>query len=133
MVGSGAKPRALAGTMTALWTASDLLEATGGRFGTPFDAAGVSIDTRTLRPGDLFIALAGESGDGHDHAARAIDAGAAGVMVHRDIPGIDRTLVVDDTLAGLTRLGAFARVRFEGRLIAVTGSVGKTTTKEIVV
>jgi UDP-N-acetylmuramoyl-tripeptide--D-alanyl-D-alanine ligase len=116
---------------TALWTASDLLEATGGRFGVAFAASGVSIDTRTLRPGDLFIALVGESGDGHDHAARAIDAGAAGVMVHREVPGIANSLLVDDTLAGLTRLGAFARARFDGRVIAVTGSVGKTTTKEM--
>jgi UDP-N-acetylmuramoyl-tripeptide--D-alanyl-D-alanine ligase len=114
-----------------LWTAADLHEATGGRFATPFDASGVSIDTRTLQQGDLFIALIGEAGDGHDHAARAIAADAAGVMLHRDIPEITHRLVVDDTLAGLARLGAFARARFGGRLVAVTGSVGKTTTKEM--
>lgn len=114
-----------------LWTAADLLEATGGHFGTRFDASGVSIDTRTLQPGDLFVALIGETGDGHDHAARAIEAGAAGVMVHRDLPAIASRLIVDDTLAGLTRLGAFARARFAGRVVAVTGSVGKTTTKEM--
>jgi UDP-N-acetylmuramoyl-tripeptide--D-alanyl-D-alanine ligase len=120
---------------TPLWTAAELLEATGGHFATPFDAAGVSIDTRTIQPGDLFIALAGDAGDGHDHAARAIDAGAAGVMLHRAPPGDNPTLthrlMVDDTLAGLTRLGAFARARFTGRVAAVTGSVGKTTTKEM--
>lgn len=114
-----------------LWTAGDLREATGGRFGTPFDASGVSIDTRTIQPGDLFVALIGEAGDGHDHAARAIEAGAAGDMLHRDLAAIDRRLIVDDTLAGLTRLGAFARARFTGRVVAVTGSVGKTTTKEM--
>jgi len=118
-----------------LWTAAELLEATGGRFATPFDAAGVSIDTRTIQPGDLFIALAGDAGDGHDHAARAIDAGAAGVMLHREpAPGLAapaHRLMVDDTLAGLTRLGAFARARFTGRVAAITGSVGKTTTKEM--
>jgi UDP-N-acetylmuramoyl-tripeptide--D-alanyl-D-alanine ligase len=116
---------------TPLWTAADLLEATGGQFGSPFAAAGVSIDTRTLQPGDLFVALIGDSGDGHEHAERAIEAGAAGVMVHRDLPGIANRLIVDDTLAGLTRLGAFARTRFSGVLTAVTGSVGKTTTKEM--
>jgi len=116
---------------TPLWTAAELLEATGGRFGVAFDASGVSIDSRTIDPGDLFVALIGETGDGHHHAAGAIDARAAGVMLHRDIPTIARRLIVDDTLAGLTRLGAFGRARFPGRLIAVTGSVGKTTTKEM--
>jgi UDP-N-acetylmuramoyl-tripeptide--D-alanyl-D-alanine ligase len=118
-------------TIPPLWTAAELLEATGGRFGTPFDASGVSIDTRTIRPGDLFIALIGEAGDGHDHAERAIEAGAAGVMLHHDLPAIANRLIVDDTLAGLTRLGAFARARFSGLAVAVTGSVGKTTTKEM--
>jgi UDP-N-acetylmuramoyl-tripeptide--D-alanyl-D-alanine ligase len=114
-----------------LWTADDLLEATGGRFGVAFDASGVSIDTRTIQPGDLFVALVGEAGDGHDYAVGAIEAGAAGVMAHRDISSVAGCLVVDDTLAGLTRLGAFARARFPGRVVAVTGSVGKTTTKEM--
>ena len=117
--------------MSVLWTEADLLEATGGLFGTPFAASGVSIDTRTLQKGDLFIALAGESGDGHAHAARALEAGAAGVMGHRPMPGIAHALFVDDTLAGLTRMGAFGRARFQGGVIAVTGSVGKTTTKEM--
>ena len=57
--------------MTELWTAQDLLEATGGRMDTPFAATGVSIDTRTLRPGDLFVALEGENGDGHAFVAEA--------------------------------------------------------------
>jgi UDP-N-acetylmuramoyl-tripeptide--D-alanyl-D-alanine ligase len=116
---------------SALWTAAALHEATGGVFDQPFDATGVSIDTRTLRKGDLFVALIGETGDGHNHAAAAIEAGAAGVMVHRPVAGVTRALLVDDTLAGLTRLGAFARTRFPGRVAAITGSVGKTTTKEM--
>ena len=119
------------GVSIPLWTAAELLEATGGRFSTRFNASGVSIDTRTIQPGDLFVALIGEAGDGHDHAARAIEAGAAGVMLHQDLPTIAHRLIVDDTLAGLTRLGAFARARFPGRVVAVTGSVGKTTTKEM--
>ena len=116
---------------TALWTEAELLEATGGDFRQPFAATGVSIDTRTIAPGDLFVALVGENSDGHAHAARAIAAGAAGVMTHREVATAGGQLVVDDTLAGLTRLGAFARARFDGRLVAVTGSVGKTTTKEM--
>jgi UDP-N-acetylmuramoyl-tripeptide--D-alanyl-D-alanine ligase len=115
----------------ALWTATQLVEATGGHLGTAFNASGVSIDTRTIQPGDLFIALRGEAGDGHDHVAEALEAGAAGAMVHQDLATIAARLVVDDTLAGLTRLGAFARERFNGRVTAVTGSVGKTTTKEM--
>jgi UDP-N-acetylmuramoyl-tripeptide--D-alanyl-D-alanine ligase len=115
-----------------LWTARDLVEATGGTASAPFAPNGVSIDTRTLQPGDLFIALTGESGrDGHDHVAEALAKGAAAAMVHRDVRGCAPLLRVDDTLAALARLGAFARARFTGRLVAVTGSVGKTTTKEM--
>ncbi len=115
--------------MRPLWTARDLLEATGGDLRAPLEATGVSIDTRTLVPGDLFVALCGESGDGHDHVPEALAKGAAGAMVHWEMTG--RALVVDDTLAGLTRMGGYGRTRFAGRLVAVTGSVGKTTTKEM--
>jgi UDP-N-acetylmuramoyl-tripeptide--D-alanyl-D-alanine ligase len=117
--------------MTALWTPHDLLEATGGSMQTPFAANGMSIDTRTLAHDDLFVALLGENGDGHAFVADAMAKGAAGAMVHRDVPDSGHLLLVDDTLAGLHRLGGYARVRFGGRLIAVTGSVGKTTTKEM--
>ncbi len=113
----------------SLWTADELVEATGGVLSRPFDASGLSIDTRTLVPGDLFVALVGEGRDGHAFVADALAKGAAGAMVHQEVPG--PTLRVDDTLAGLTRLGGFARWRFAGRLVAVTGSVGKTTTKEM--
>ncbi len=116
--------------MTELWTAHDLLEATGGTMAMPFGATGVSIDTRTLQRGDLFVALHGESGDGHDFVDEAMARGAAGAMVHRPVAS-KRVLLVDDTLAGLHRMGGYARARFGGRLIAVTGSVGKTTTKEM--
>ncbi|MBV9116199.1 MAG: UDP-N-acetylmuramoyl-tripeptide--D-alanyl-D-alanine ligase [Acetobacteraceae bacterium] len=115
--------------MSPLWSAAALAEAAHGTLSAPFDATGVSIDTRTLARGDLFIALRGERGDGHAHVADALARGAAGAMVHADAPG--PTLRVDDTLAGLTRLGAAGRARFTGRLAAITGSVGKTTTKEM--
>lgn len=117
--------------MTELWTTHDLLEATGGVMKAPFAATGVSIDTRTLQPGDLFIALQGENGDGHAFVADALAKGAAGAMVQRYLANADRLLLVDDTLGGLHRLGGYARDRFAGRLVAVTGSVGKTTTKEM--
>ncbi len=117
--------------MTDLLTADDLLEATGGSLDVLFSATGVSIDTRTLQPGDLFIALVGEGRDGHDFVADALAKGAAGAMVHRTVPGATRLLMVDDTLAALARLGGFARVRATARVVAVTGSVGKTTTKEM--
>jgi UDP-N-acetylmuramoyl-tripeptide--D-alanyl-D-alanine ligase len=120
--------------MSALWTARTLPAATGGRLTRPFSATGVSIDTRTLRPGDLFVALVGEHGDGHAHVGAALAKGAAGALVHRLPEGLDDDaplLQVPDTLAGLGALAAFARARFGGRLVAVTGSVGKTTTKEM--
>ena len=121
--------------MTPSWSTRDLVEATGGAMVTDFAATGVSIDTRTLAPGDLFVALHGDNGDGHAFVAAALAKGAAGAMVHDDLAGdtttAGRLLRVDDTLAALTRLGAYARARFTGRLVAVTGSVGKTTTKEM--
>jgi UDP-N-acetylmuramoyl-tripeptide--D-alanyl-D-alanine ligase len=115
--------------MTALWTADALVEATGGRVTWPFAATGVAIDSRSLKPGDLFVALQGEHRDGHGFIADAVARGAAGVLVHRSWSG--PALLVDDTLAALTRMGAYARARFAGRVVAVTGSVGKTTTKEM--
>ncbi len=117
-----------------LWTAHELAEATGGILSAPFDANGVSIDTRSLAEGDLFVALLGEGRDGHAFVADALAKGAAGAMVHADVAPAAPVLRVDDTLAALARLGGFARARFgaaEGRVVAVTGSVGKTTTKEM--
>ena len=120
--------------MSALWTADDLAAAAGGVMTRPFAADGVSIDTRTVAAGDLFVALHGENRDGHLFVAAALGAGAAGALVDRDPPDVaaDAPLLrVDDTLAGLTAIGVAARARFTGRLVAVTGSVGKTTTKEM--
>ena len=118
--------------MSALWTAAALRDATGGTMPVPFDAAGVSIDTRTLQPGDLFVALVGDR-DGHAHVADALARGAAGAMVHRTdtLPEGAPALAVADTLRGLAALGHAGRARFGGRVVAVTGSVGKTTTKEM--
>ncbi|MEA2776801.1 MAG: UDP-N-acetylmuramoyl-tripeptide--D-alanyl-D-alanine ligase, partial [Acetobacteraceae bacterium] len=117
-----------------LWTAEELVEATGGALSGPFDATGVSIDTRTLAAGDLFVALVGEGRDGHAFVADALAKGAAGAMVHHEMTSAGPVLHVDDTQSALSRIGGFARSRFgegPGRLVAVTGSVGKTTTKEM--
>ncbi len=114
--------------MRMKWTAPELLAATGGVMAIPFEATGISIDTRTLQPGDLFVALQGET-DGHAHVAEAFRRGASGALVHQDMDGA--TLRVPDTLAGLQALGRAGRARFQGRMVAVTGSVGKTTTKEM--
>ena len=70
-------------TTAPLWTAAELTEATGGTFVVPFDATGMSIDTRTLQPGDLFVALQGEGRDGHAFVAEALAKGAAGALVSR--------------------------------------------------
>ena len=118
--------------MSTLWRAADLVAATGGTMPVPFDATGVSIDTRTVAPGELFVALLGET-DGHAHAAEALRKGAAGVLVQRTDglePGAP-VLLVPDTLKALAALGQAGRARFGGRVVAITGSVGKTTTKEM--
>ncbi len=114
-----------------LWRAEELAAASGAALTDGFAASGVSIDTRSLRPGDLFVALTGDLRDGHEFVAEALAKGAAGAMVSRDLGGGARFLRVADTLAGLTRLGAFARARASAKVVAVTGSVGKTTTKEM--
>lgn len=121
--------------MTALWTATEAQAATGGRLTGPADwtASGVSIDSRSVAAGDLFVALAGPNHDGHDYVKAAIEGGAAAALVHKVPEGCEGLplLVVDDTLAGLQALGRAARDRSQARIVAVTGSVGKTSTKEM--
>jgi UDP-N-acetylmuramoyl-tripeptide--D-alanyl-D-alanine ligase len=120
--------------MTALWTPQSLRAATGGLLRAPFEAHGVSIDSRTIQPGQMFVALVGEAGDGHRFVADALARGAAGAMVHSlpdNVPDDAKLLQVADTFQALHALARFARARFTGRLVAVTGSVGKTTTKEM--
>jgi UDP-N-acetylmuramoyl-tripeptide--D-alanyl-D-alanine ligase len=121
--------------MSALWTSQQACEATGGRLqGPAWQASGLSIDSRTVAPGELFIALLGPNHDGHDHVGAALRAGAVAAMVHRlpeDLPADAPLLLVDETLAGLRRLAAAARARSPAKILAVTGSVGKTGTKEM--
>ena len=116
-----------------LWTSADAAAATGGRAARSWRADGVSIDSRTAGPGDLFVAVAGPEKDGHDYVGAALAAGAAAAVVHRRPDGVaeDAPLVlVDDSLDALTALGRHARARGGARIAAVTGSVGKTGTKE---
>lgn len=119
--------------MTALWKAADAAAATGGRATTDWTVTGVSIDTRSLRPGDLFVALK-DVRDGHDFVAQALEKGAAAALVSRIPDGVSADaplLTVDDVLDGLTALGAAGRARTQAKVIGVTGSVGKTSTKEM--
>jgi UDP-N-acetylmuramoyl-tripeptide--D-alanyl-D-alanine ligase len=116
-----------------LWTSEDAAAATGGRATAPWRAAGVSIDSRTMAPGDLFVAIRGPNFDGHAFIAQALARGAAAAMVAtvpEDVPEGAPLLVVGDTLAGLEALGRAARARTAARVIGITGSVGKTSTKE---
>jgi len=93
--------------------------------------SGWSIDSRTIAPGDLFFALRGPQNDGHDYVDAALASGAAGAVVDHDL-GRPALLVVDDTLAALQKLAAWARCRWGGKVVAVTGSAGKTTTKDTI-
>jgi len=118
--------------MLPLWTAGDAAAATGGSSIGSWAATGVSIDSRTLAPGDLFIALRGPNHDGHDFVGAAFERGAAAAIVDREIPYLTTPplLQVADTLVGLASLGAAGRNRNSARILAITGSVGKTSTKE---
>lgn len=120
--------------MSALWTSAEMESATLGRATAAFVADGVSIDTRTLKPRDLFVALKGDARDGHAFVSAAITAGAAAALVSR-IPenlSVDAPLLVTaNTLRALEDIGRAARARAHGRILAVTGSAGKTTTKEM--
>lgn len=118
--------------MTIIWDHSSAAQATGGTASGPWRASGVSIDTRTIAPGDLFIALKGPNHDGHDHLIAARDRGAAAAVVAdaAKAPEGLATLAVGDTLGAMIDLAAAARTRMRGKVIAITGSVGKTGTKE---
>ncbi|MEM9429606.1 MAG: UDP-N-acetylmuramoyl-tripeptide--D-alanyl-D-alanine ligase [Pseudomonadota bacterium] len=119
--------------MTALWTSGEAEAATGGASTAPWSASGVSIDSRTIAPGDLFVALR-DRRDGHAFLASAFAAGAAAALVDTlpsDLPAGAPCLVVEDSLRALEALGRAARARSRAMVFAVTGSVGKTGTKEM--
>nr|WP_281431856.1 UDP-N-acetylmuramoylalanyl-D-glutamyl-2,6-diaminopimelate--D-alanyl-D-alanine ligase [Rhizobium setariae] len=121
-----------------MWTVSELVEAMHGRptGHMPEGITGISIDSRAISPGDAFFAIKGDRVDGHDYAGIAVANGASLLVVSEArIPALGRIsapmIVVTDVLEALEKLGRAARDRSRGRIIAVTGSVGKTTTKEM--
>ncbi|MEQ8340962.1 MAG: UDP-N-acetylmuramoyl-tripeptide--D-alanyl-D-alanine ligase [Marinovum algicola] len=117
----------------SLWTAEEAAAATGGRNTTGWQASGVSIDTRTLQPGDLFVALKAAR-DGHDFVAQALEKGAAAAVVTHVPEGVSEAaplLIVEAIMPALEALGRAGRDRTEAQVVAVTGSVGKTSTKEM--
>lgn len=115
--------------MSVLWTSAEIAEATGGRFSTekPFLAFGICIDSREVKPGDLFVPLK-EARDGHDFIKSAMANGAAGTLseVATDAPHVR----VKDSFEALVDLGGKGRDRSTAKRIAVTGSVGKTSVKD---
>ncbi|MCU9839461.1 UDP-N-acetylmuramoyl-tripeptide--D-alanyl-D-alanine ligase [Ruegeria sp. WL0004] len=116
-----------------LWTAAEAAEATGGRAMGDWQVSGISIDTRTIAPGDLFVALTAAR-DGHDFVAQALDKGAGAALVSRIPEGVAPDaplLLVEDVQTALEALGRAGRARTQARVVAVTGSVGKTSTKEM--
>ncbi|MBZ6075220.1 UDP-N-acetylmuramoylalanyl-D-glutamyl-2,6-diaminopimelate--D-alanyl-D-alanine ligase [Microvirga puerhi] len=118
-----------------LWTLEEIAAATGARMGAGVRAAsGASIDTRTLEPGDLYFAIKGDVHDGHDFVPAALEKGAAAAFVSEEkaqvLKGTDRLVIVPDVLEGMRQLGRVARARTGAKIVAITGSVGKTGTKE---
>ncbi len=120
--------------MSALWNSADMEAATLGTATRAFEVTGLSIDTRTLKPGELFVALKGDARDGHAFVAQALAAKAGGALVQRaiaDAPANAALLTVANTQRGLEDLARASRARSRAQIVAVTGSAGKTTTKEM--
>ncbi|MGE0008484.1 MAG: UDP-N-acetylmuramoylalanyl-D-glutamyl-2,6-diaminopimelate--D-alanyl-D-alanine ligase [Parvibaculaceae bacterium] len=119
-----------------LWTVDELVAITGGalRGAVAMPLTGVSIDSRSAAEGDIFAAIKGDRVDGHDYAETALAAGAGLAIVSRPTAAMAASgplLVVDDVLEALEKIGLASRARSKARIIAVTGSVGKTSTKEM--
>lgn len=123
-------------TETVLWSGLDLIAKLRARVSglVPPTVSGISIDTRTLEPGDLFFAIKGDANDGHDYVAAAFEKHAAAAVVdepHAEaLKGKGPLYIVRSVLEALEALGVASRERSRGRIIAITGSVGKTSTKE---
>jgi len=118
--------------VSALWTSDEVRAAlTASSITVPFEAQGVTFDSRAVGKGDLFFALSGETTDGHGFVADALSRGAAAAVVSREVSGAHGALVrVPDTMKALVELGVAARRRSSARIASVTGSVGKTSTKD---
>lgn len=118
--------------MTSIWSAHEAAKATGGRAQSHWQVSSIVIDSREAGPGDLFVALKGEKADGHDFVTQALAKGAVAMVSHvpEGTPENAPLLIVKDCYQALLDLAAFNRRRSQARIIAVTGSVGKTGTKE---
>ena len=114
--------------MTALWSSDEIAAATGGTASGPFEVTGVTFDSREVGPGDLFVAMPGTVHDGHRFVDSAFAAGAAGAVVAHRVSGPH--VLVEDVFAALQALGRASRERTGATILGVTGSVGKTSTKE---
>lgn len=120
-----------------LWTLQELLAATGGTLHGQVTAGfnGISIDSRNIAPRDIFVAIKGDVHDGHDFVARALASGAGVAIVSRTTPEMLAAgpvlQVAEDPLRGLEAMGRAARSWNKGKSVAITGSVGKTSTKEM--
>lgn len=119
-----------------LWTIDELIAAAGGtlRGSLSMPLTGVSIDSRSVAKGDIFAAIKGDRVDGHDYAENALRAGAGLAIVSRPSEAMAAAgplLIVEDVLKALERIGMAARARSKAQIVAVTGSVGKTSTKEM--
>lgn len=111
----------------ALWTSADIAKATGGKASGEFDVSGLSIDTRTIEAGDLFVPLK-DIRDGHDFIPMAMEKGAGGALSEVGVAG--NAVIVKDSLQALRDLGKESVERSQALRVAVTGSVGKTSVKE---
>jgi UDP-N-acetylmuramoyl-tripeptide--D-alanyl-D-alanine ligase len=114
--------------LSSLWTSDEIAAATGGTASARFDVTGVTFDSREVGPGDLFVAMPGTVHDGHKFVDAAFAAGAAAAIVAQPVTGPH--VLVEDTFAALQALGRASRERTAATIIGVTGSVGKTSTKE---
>ena len=112
---------------------SEIISAVSGSFGYPADVtvSSISTDTRTIEKDSLFIAIKGANFDGHSFAAKAMELGAAAVMTERPVEGA-KCLIVDSSPKALLDIAGYYRSKFEIPLVGVTGSVGKTTTKDMI-
>jgi UDP-N-acetylmuramoyl-tripeptide--D-alanyl-D-alanine ligase len=117
--------------VSALWSTADIATATGGTASEHFDVSGIAFDSREIGAGDLFVALTGENDDGHRFVDGAFGRGATGAIVSQ--PVAHPHVLVADTAAALNALGVASRARTGARVAGVTGSVGKTGTKEALV
>jgi UDP-N-acetylmuramoyl-tripeptide--D-alanyl-D-alanine ligase len=112
----------------SLWSSAEIAEATGGTANSDFSVTGVTFDSREVGPGDLFIAMPGTVHDGHHFVTGALASGAAGAIVSQPVDGPH--VLVEDTARALEALGRASRARSDATIIGITGSVGKTSTKE---